>query len=185
MIFTELPLRGAFLIEPEPLEDERGLFARTFCADEFFARELNPAVSQCNVSYNRRRGTLRGLHYQAPPHEEAKLVRCIAGVAFHALVDIRPASPTFKRWLGGELSAANRRAIYVPEGFAHGFQTLVDDTELFYQMSVPHVPGAARGIRWDDAELGIVWPLRDETVISARDLALPTCSTLTTDMLAR
>lgn len=185
MIFTELPLRGAFLVELELLEDERGLFARTFCASEFLAHELNPAISQCNLSYNRRRGTLRGLHYQAPPHEEAKLVRCTAGAAFDVVVDIRPSSPTFKQWFGVELSAANRRAIYVPAGFAHGFQTLLEHTELFYQMSIPYVPGAARGIRWDDPELGIDWPLRDERVISARDLALPTCASLTTDMLTR
>lgn len=178
MIFTGLSLRGAFLIEPERLEDERGFFARTFCAEEFAAHGLNTTVAQCNVSYNRRRGTLRGLHYQAPPHEEAKLVRCTAGAAFNAIVDIRPGSPTFKRWLAIELSAGNRKMLYIPEGFAHGFQTLDDDTELSYLMSNSYVPQAAWGIRWDDPDLAIRWPPAVERVISSRDLALPTSADL-------
>ncbi len=178
MIFIELPLKGAFLIELECLGDARGLFARTFCSNEFAARGLNSAVSQCNVSYNRQRGTLRGLHFQAPPYEESKLVRCTAGAAFDVTVDIRPGSPTFKQWLSVELSAENRRMLYVPEGFAHGFQTLADDTELFYQMSTPYVPEASRGIRWDDPELAIPWPLHAERIISPRDLSLPTLAGL-------
>lgn len=172
MIFTELALKGVCLIEPKRREDERGFFARTFCVEEFFAHGLDPAVAQCNVSYNRRRGTLRGLHYQAPPYAEVKLVRCTAGAAFDVVVDIRPSSPTFKRWLGVELSARNRKMLYIPEGFAHGFQTLDDHTELFYQMSKVYVPEAARGIRWDDPSLAIVWPL-SVTIVSDCDCHLP------------
>lgn len=178
MIFAELALKGAFLIELDRLEDERGFFARAFCIDEFAAHGLNPVVSQCNVSYNRRRGTLRGLHYQVRPHEEAKLVRCTAGAAFDVIVDLRPTSPTFKQWVGVELSVENRRMLYVPEGFAHGFQTLLDDTELFYQMSKAYAPEATRGIRWDDPELAIGWPPTKERVISTADLSLPPCAAL-------
>ena len=172
MIFTELALKGVYLIEPEQREDERGFFARTFCVEEFSAHSLDTTVAQCNVSYNRRRGTLRGLHYQAPPYAEVKLVRCTAGAAFDVVVDIRPDSPTFKKWLGVELSAKNRKMLYIPEGFAHGFQTLEDHTELFYQMSKVYVPEAARGIRWNDPTLGISWPLH-VTVISSEDKVLP------------
>lgn len=178
MIFTELALKGAFLIEPERLEDERGFFARTFCVAEFAAHGLIPTVAQCNVSYNRRRGTLRGLHYQAPPHAEAKLVRCTAGAAFDVIVDLRAGSPTRGRWLGVELSAQNRRMLYIPEGFAHGFQTVADDTELFYQISKAHVPQGERGIRWDDPGLAIEWPAPADRIISHRDLSLPTYARL-------
>ena len=178
MIFTGLELKGAFLIEPERLEDERGCFARTFCVEEFAAHGLTPTVAQCSVSYNRRRGTLRGLHYQAPPHAEAKLARCTAGAAFDVIVDLRSGSPTCGRWLGVELSAENRKMLYIPEGFAHGFQTLVDDTELFYQMSKAHVPQAERAIRWDDPGLTIEWPAVAERIISPRDLSLPTYASL-------
>lgn len=178
MIFTELALKGAFLVEPERQEDERGFFARTFCVEEFAARGLNTTIAQCSVAFNRRRGTLRGLHYQAAPHEEAKLVRCTAGAAFDVIVDMRPGSPTFKHWLGAELSSHNRTMIYLPEGFAHGFQTLADDTEVFYQISTQYVAEAARGIRWDDPELGIRWPAITARVISSRDLLLPTWSNL-------
>ncbi len=178
MKLRELALTGAYLIEPERLEDERGFFARTFCAAEFAARGLRATVAQCSVSYNRRRGTLRGLHYQAPPHEEAKLVRSTRGAAYDVIVDLRPGSATFRQWVGVELSAENRRMLYIPEGFAHGFQTLVDDTELFYQMSTAYVPEAARGIRWDDPDLAIAWPPAAARVISPRDLALPTSADL-------
>jgi dTDP-4-dehydrorhamnose 3,5-epimerase len=184
MKFTELALGGAFLIEPERHEDERGFFARTFCATEFAARALNPAVAHCSVSYNRRRGTLRGLHYQAAPHAEDKLVRCTAGAVFDVIVDLRPGSATFRRWVGLELSAAQRRMLYVPAGLAHGFQTLADDTELFYQISTPYVPEAARGVRWDDPELAIPWPPVASRVISPRDLALPTLAGGLTDRQA-
>jgi len=172
MSFKELALLGAFLIEPDRHEDERGFFARTFCAGEFAAHGLHPAVAQCNISYNRRRGTLRGLHWQAAPHAEAKLVRCTMGAAFDVIVDLRPESPTFRQWQAVELSAASRRMVYVPEGFAHGFQTLADDTELLYQMSTAYVPGAARGIRWDDPDLAIAWPPASR-IISRRDRELP------------
>jgi dTDP-4-dehydrorhamnose 3,5-epimerase len=177
MIFTELALKGVYLIEPERREDERGFFDRTFCIEEFSAHGLDPAVAQCNVSYNRRRGTLRGLHYQAPPYAEAKLVRCTAGAVFDVVVDIRPSSPTFKRWLGVELSAENRKMLYIPESFAHGFQTLEDHTELFYQMSKAYVPPAGRGIRWNDSTLAISWPL-SHPIISTRDATLPSWADL-------
>jgi dTDP-4-dehydrorhamnose 3,5-epimerase len=172
MIFTESALKGVYLIEPERQEDERGIFARTFCVEEFSVRGLDAAVAQCNVSYNRRRGTLRGLHYQVSPHAEVKLVRCTMGAAFDVVVDIRPGSPTFRQWLGVELSARNRKMLYIPEGLAHGFQTLEDDTELFYQMSKAYVPEAARGIKWDDPAIGIAWPMAP-LVVSGRDQNYP------------
>jgi dTDP-4-dehydrorhamnose 3,5-epimerase len=178
MIFKPLPLDGAFLIEPESVEDERGFFARTFAADEFLAHGLSAAIAQCSVSCNRRRGTLRGLHFQAEPHGEVKHVRCTRGAAFDVIVDLRRESPTFRRWASVELSADSRTGLYIPHGFAHGFQTLVDDTELFYQISTPYAPAAARGIRWDDPQLGIAWPVAERRVISARDLALPTLADL-------
>ena len=174
MLVTELVLGGAFLVEPERVEDERGFFARTFCVEEFTARGLNPTVMQCSVSYNRRRGTLRGLHYQAAPDAEDKLIRCTAGAVFDVLVDVRPGSPTFKRWIAVELTAENRRMVYAPAGLAHGFQTLTDDTEVFYQISAAYVPEAARGLRWDDPELAIAWPATADRIISARDHGLPT-----------
>ena len=177
MIFTRLEIKGVFLIEPERYEDERGFFARTFCIEEFSAHGLDSVVAQCNVSYNRRRGTLRGLHYQAPPYAEVKLVRCTAGAAFDVVVDIRQDSPTFKKWLGVELSAKNRKMLYIPDGLAHGFQTLEDDTELFYQMSKAYVPEAARGIKWDDPVIGIAWPMAP-LIVSSRDQNYPRLSAL-------
>lgn len=173
MRFIPTPLSGAYLVEPEPHDDERGCFARTWCLDEFAERGLNTAWIQCNVSYNRRAGTLRGLHYQADPRPEIKLVRCTRGAAFDVIADVRPASPTYGRWFAAELSADNRRALYVPAGFAHGFSTLSDDTELFYQMSERYYPELARGVRWDDPSLGVTWPDCASRVISPRDLALP------------
>jgi len=181
MIFTELALKGAFLIEPERQEDERGFFLRTFCIEEFAARGLNPTIAQCSVSFNRRRGTIRGLHYQAPPHEEAKLVRCTAGAVFDVIVDIRPGSATFGQWCSVELTADNRRMVYIPQGSAHGFQTLADSTELLYQLSTPYVEAAARGVRWNDPELAIAWPL-PVTALSTRDERLPSLSSLTSDI---
>ncbi|MGH8687222.1 MAG: dTDP-4-dehydrorhamnose 3,5-epimerase [Burkholderiales bacterium] len=163
-----LPLAGAFAIELERLEDERGFFARSFCAEEFRRHGLNPAVAQCNVSWNHNRGTLRGLHYQAAPHEEAKVVRCTRGAIWDVIVDLREESATRLRWHAAELNAANRLALYVPEGFAHGFQTLADDAEVLYQMSVPYQPELARGLRWDDPKLAICWPLPGPT-LSERD----------------
>jgi dTDP-4-dehydrorhamnose 3,5-epimerase len=178
MIFTALPLGDAWLIEPERIQDERGFFARTFSTEEFLARGLVTAIVQCSVSYNRRRGTLRGLHFQAAPHAEVKSVTCTRGAVFDVIVDLRPDSPTFKRWASVELSAENRRLVYIPKGFAHGFQTLVDDTEVCYRISTAYIPEAARGIRWDDPEVAVAWPVEDQRVISARDLGLPTLAAL-------
>lgn len=168
MRFAPTPLAGAFLVELERLADERGFFARSYCEDEFRRHGLPPALAQCNVSWNRRRGTLRGLHYQAAPHEEAKLVRCTRGAIWDVIVDLRAGSPTRWRWHAAELNAENRLAFYVPEGFAHGFQTLADDTEVLYQMSEFYHPELARGLRWDDPKLGIRWPLA-EAIVSERD----------------
>jgi dTDP-4-dehydrorhamnose 3,5-epimerase len=166
--FAPTPLAGAYVIELERIEDERGFFARSFCQQEFLARGLDPVVAQCNVSFNRRRGTLRGLHYQAKPHEEAKLVRCTRGKVWDVIVDLREDSPMLLRWYAAELTADNRRALYVPKGFAHGFQTLEDDSEVLYQMSEFYYPDLARGVRWDDPAIGIRWPFPDP-VLSGRD----------------
>jgi dTDP-4-dehydrorhamnose 3,5-epimerase len=168
MKFTPAGLEGAFLVDLEPVRDERGSFARTFCVDEFTAHGIPMTPKQCSVSCNDRRGTLRGLHFQAAPHEEQKLVRCTAGAIFDVIVDLRPASPQFRRWIGVELSAANRRALYIPPGLAHGFLTLSDASEVYYMMSAAHAPAHARGVRWNDPALGIEWPATP-TVISARD----------------
>jgi len=170
--FQPTPLEGALVIELEPLADGRGFFARSFCQEEFRARGLDPAIAQCNVSFNRRRGTLRGLHYQARPHLEAKVVRCTQGAIWDVIVDLRAGSPTLKRWFALELSAENRRALYVPQGFAHGFQTLVDASEVLYQMSEFHRPESARGVRWDDPALAIPWPVASP-ILSERDRAFP------------
>ncbi len=172
MIFTDTPLAGAVVLEPERLEDERGFFARAFCAREFEARHLNPRVVQCNISFNRHSGTLRGLHFQHPPHGEVKLVRCTAGALYDVVVDLRPDSATFLRHFGLELSARNRRMLYIPEGFAHAFQTLEDDTEVFYQVSEFYTPGAAGGVRWNDPAFRIAWPL-EVTLISEQDRTYP------------
>jgi dTDP-4-dehydrorhamnose 3,5-epimerase len=170
--FEETPLPGVWVIEIEPLGDERGWFARTFDAEELRARGLDANVVQCNASFSHRRGTLRGMHYQAEPHGESKLVRCVRGAAFHVALDLRRASRTHTHWYGVELSAENRRAFYLPPGVAHGSQALVDECELFYQMSSPYVPGAARGVRWDDPAFAIQWPALEDggmRVLSERD----------------
>ena len=169
MVFGETPIAGAVLIELEPLADERGSFARTFAVDEFAANGLETRVVQCNTSTNTRAGTLRGLHYQASPHAEAKLVRCVRGSIFDVVVDLRPESPTYCVWYGVELSAANLRMLFVPAGLAHGFQTLEDDTEVLYQMSEEYSAEHARGVRWDDPAFGIEWPDTDVRTISERD----------------
>ena len=150
MIFEPTGIGGVWVIEPERFEDERGFFARTWDTGEFEQRGLNGRLVQCSISHNGHRGTLRGLHYQAAPHEEAKLVRCTAGAIFDVAVDLRPDSPTYTRWFGVELSADNRLALYIPEGCAHGFLTLADDSEVMYQISELWAPDAARGVRWDD-----------------------------------
>ena len=172
MRFEELAVRGAYLIELEPIADERGFFARTWSAEEFISRGLNLALVECSVSYNELAGTLRGMHFQAAPHEEAKLVRCTRGSIFDVVLDLRPSSPTYRRFAALELSADNRKALYVPEGCAHGFQTLQDATEVLYQISQPHVPAAARGVRWDDPAFAITWP-RPPIRLSRRDADFP------------
>ena len=168
MIFSQTKLKGAFIIEPERLEDERGFFARTWCRQEFEAHGLNPNLVQCNISFNKKKGTLRGMHYQAAPYQEAKVVRCTAGAIYDVIIDLRPASATFKQWMAVALTAENCKMLYVPEDFAHGFQTLADNTEVFYQMSEFYHPECARGARWDDPMFGIEWPL-PEITLSAKD----------------
>ena len=170
MIFQETQLKGAFIIEPERLEDERGLFTRTFCEEEFKAHGLNSRVVQCNTSFNKKKGTLRGMHYQVAPHEEAKLVRCTRGAIYDVIVDLRPDSPTFREWVAVELTSDNHRMLYIPEGFAHGFQTLEDNTEVFYQMSEFYHPECASGVRWDDPAFMIEWPM-PPTIIAKKDRA--------------
>jgi dTDP-4-dehydrorhamnose 3,5-epimerase len=172
VIFRTLAVAGAFLLEPERLEDERGFFARTWCHREAAAQGLNPRVVQCNLSFNHREGTLRGLHYQLAPHQEAKLVRCSRGALHDVVVDLRPDSPTFLQHAAVVLSADDRRMVYVPEGCAHGFQTLEDDTEVFYQMSERYVAEASRGVRWNDPAFGIHWP-RSRPIMNARDASYP------------
>jgi dTDP-4-dehydrorhamnose 3,5-epimerase len=172
MIFTETPLSGAFVLELELREDERGFFARTFCVDEFAEHGLQPVVAQANLSFNHTKGTLRGMHYQVAPSEEAKLVRCTAGAIYDVIVDLRPGSPTYRSHFGLELNARNRKALYVPEMFAHGYQTLADNSEVVYQVSERYAPGQEAGLHHDDPALGIEWPLQ-VTVISEKDAALP------------
>jgi dTDP-4-dehydrorhamnose 3,5-epimerase len=173
MIFHETSLQGTFVIEPELKEDERGFFARAWCQRELAAHGLNPNVVQANLSYNRHRDTLRGLHYQKAPYEEVKLVRCFRGAIYDVIVDLRQASATYLQWTAVPLSAQNRHMIYIPEGFAHGFQTLEDDTELFYLMTQFHTPGAEAGARWDDPAFGVRWPEAERRVISAKDRSWP------------
>jgi dTDP-4-dehydrorhamnose 3,5-epimerase len=168
LIFEETKLKGAFIIEPDKIEDERGFFARTFCKKEFEDHGLNPNFAQCNISFNRRRGTLRGMHYQVAPHEEAKLVRCTRGSIYDVMIDLRHDSATFGKWLAAELTEENFKMIYIPEGFAHGFQTLEDYTEVFYQMSEFYYPDCTRGVRWDDPKFEIKWPA-DDRIISKKD----------------
>jgi dTDP-4-dehydrorhamnose 3,5-epimerase len=172
VIFTETPLAGAFLIDLEPVGDERGFFARSFCRREFAAHGLNPDLAQCNISLNLRRGTLRGMHWQAAPHQEAKLVRCTRGAIHDVIIDLRHGSPTFAAHFSTDLTAIDRRMLYVPEGFAHGFLTLEDDTEVFYQMSEFFTPDSARGVRYDDPAFRIRWPI-DILVVSDRDRSYP------------
>lgn len=173
MIFTETKLSGAYIIDPERRADERGFFARTWCTHEFQQIGLNPRLVQASVSFSRRKGTLRGMHYQTAPHEEAKLVRCTMGAIYDVIIDLRPASPTYLQWVSAELNADNRRMMYVPEGFAHGFQTLADDTELFYQISVFYEPWSSRGVRWNDPVFNIEWPTTLKRTMSARDSRFP------------
>jgi len=173
MKFVETALRGAFVIEPERLEDERGFFARVFCEREFAEHGLETRFVQSSISYNTRKGTLRGMHYQAPPHEEAKVVRCTKGAIYDVIVDLRRDSVTFQQWVGVELSAENRRMLYVPKAFAHGFQTLEDGCEVLYHISADYHSPSSRGVRHDDPALKITWPL-PVTLLAERDRTLPT-----------
>jgi dTDP-4-dehydrorhamnose 3,5-epimerase len=175
MIFTETMLKGAFLIEPERRPDERGFFARTWCQREFAAIGLEPQWVQCNISFNHQRGTLRGMHFQIAPYAESKLVRCTMGAIYDVILDLRLDSPTYQQWLAVELTADNRLMLFIPEGFAHGFQTLADATEVFYQMSQFYAPDYARGVRWDDPMFAIEWPVA-ERIISEQDRCLPNFS---------
>jgi dTDP-4-dehydrorhamnose 3,5-epimerase len=172
MIFTETKLKGAFIIEPERQEDERGFFARTFCQEEFKAHGLNPNLVQCSISFNKKKGTVRGMHCQVAPYQETKLVRCTQGAIYDVIIDLRSDSLTFKKWLAADLTAENRRMFYIPKGFAHGFQTLKDNTEVHYQMSEFYHPESFKGIRWDDSTFNVKWPL-SSTVISEKDLSYP------------
>ncbi len=168
MKFIETELKGAFLIDPELLEDERGFFARTWCRKEFEQHGINSDWVQCSISYNKCKGTLRGMHYQVAPYAEAKLVRCTMGAIYDVIIDLRPDSKTYRQWISAELSAENLKMIYIPKGFAHGFQTLVDNTEVFYQMSEFYTPRYARTVRWNDPQFKILWPETDR-IISEKD----------------
>lgn len=172
MKFQPLPLEGAFLLELEPLVDDRGFFARTYCAEEFRAHGLNSHLVQCSLSFNKQKGTLRGMHYQAKPHEEVKLVRCTRGAIYDVILDLRIDSSTYRQWVAVELSEENYNALYIPAGFAHGFQTLIEGTVVFYQMSEFFHPECAKGVRWDDPAFGIAWPFED-SVMSQKDRSYP------------
>lgn len=172
MIFTETKLSGAFIIDLEKRGDSRGFFARSFCQDEFERHGLVNKVVQTNVSLSKHQGTLRGMHYQEAPYAETKLVRCTQGAIYDIIVDIRPESPTFKQWIGVELSSSNHCMLFVPQNFAHGFITLMDDSEVTYQVSQVYHPGSERGLRYNDPALGIIWP-REVNVISDKDASWP------------
>jgi dTDP-4-dehydrorhamnose 3,5-epimerase len=175
VLFRETAVAGAFVVEPERVEDERGFFARTFSSAEFAAHGLDARVDQCSTSFNARAGTLRGLHYQIAPHGEAKLVRCTRGAIFDVALDLRTDSASYLRWFGLELSADAGPALFIPDGCAHGFQTLVDASEVLYQISTPYAPSAGRGVRWDDPAFGIEWPAAPPAgrTLSARDAEYP------------
>jgi len=172
VVFRPTPLVGAFVVEPEPRRDVRGFFARTWCQEEFAAQGLNPGLVQCSLTFTERRGTVRGMHYQGSPHQEAKLVRCVRGGIHDVIIDLRSHSPTFRRHFAVELREGSYRMLYVPEGVAHGFQTLLDGTEVTYQMSEFHRPEAERGVRWDDPAFAIPWP-EPVSLVSDRDRSFP------------
>src|SRR5579864_4505300 len=172
MTFMQTDLAGAFVIAPERIEDERGFFARTWCANEFKAKSLDCRLVQCSLSYNSRKGTVRGMHLQTAPYEESKVVRCTRGAIYDVIIDLRAGSPTYRHWVAAELTADNRLGLYVPAGCAHGFQTLADETEVFYQISEFFQPESARGYRWDDPAFAIKWPL-GATAISEKDRNYP------------
>ena len=172
MNFIEMSLKGAFLIDPERIEDSRGFFARTWCQRDFERHGISFQPVQCNMSHNKYKGILRGMHYQTAPHEEAKLVWCIRGAIHDVIIDLRPLSPTFMQHLSVVLSEENRRILFIPEGFANGFQTLQNESDVFYQMSEFYTPEFAKGVRWNDPAFGIQWPT-DERLISDRDQSFP------------
>lgn len=172
MLFTPTKLRGAFIIEPEPIEDNRGFFARTFCKNEFAAYDLQTEFVQCSISFNNKKGTLRGMHYQTAPYQEVKLVNCTSGAIYDVIIDLRPKSATYTQWVAVELSAANRRTLYIPKDFAHGFLALEDNTEVFYQIDQFYTPEASCGLRWNDPAFAIQWPEK-VTVISTKDRDYP------------
>ena len=173
MIFTETKLKGAFVIDVEKREDDRGFFSRAWCAKEFEAYGLALCVVQCNINFSKKKGTVRGLHYQIEPYAEIKVIRCTKGAIYDVIIDLRPDSATCKQWVGVELSADNHRMLYVPEGFAHGYQTLEDNTEVFYPVSAFYLPEGERGVRWDDRSFEIKWPEADERIMSAKDRSWP------------
>ena len=173
MIFTPTELEGAFVIELERREDERGFFARTFCANEFSEHGLNTGIVQSNVSWNPRQGTLRGMHFQRAPHAEVKVVRATRGEIYDVIIDLRPESPTYKEWIGVRLTSADGNALYVPEGFAHGFQTLTPDCEVHYLVTEFYTPGAEGGVRWDDPAFAIDWPDPANAFLSPKDASWP------------
>jgi len=176
MIFKETKLKGAFIIKPEPIRDHRGFFARAWCQKEFKAQGLTTNFVQANITFSPKRGTLRGLHYQIAPHKEIKLVRCTRGAIYDVIIDLRPESPTFKQWLGTELTAGNHKMIYIPGEFAHGYQILMDNTEVFYQVGAFYAPQYERGIRWNDPTFAIDWPITDALTLSEKDQHCPDCS---------
>jgi len=173
MIFTKTLLKDVFIIEIEKREDERGFFARTWCKKEFEAHGLNSRLVQSNIAFSKRAGTLRGMHYQVAPHEESKLVRCIRGSIYDVIIDLRLVSPTYKQWFAVELTADNHKMLYVPEGFAHGYQNLTDNTQVFYQVSEVYSSESERGVRWDDPVFSIKWPETDIRIISEKDKSWP------------
>lgn len=173
IIFKETKLKGAFVIEPEKFEDLRGFFARSFSRKEFLDHELRAEFVEANISFNLRQHTVRGMHFQAAPDAQAKLVRCTRGAIFDAMIDLRPGSPTYKQWFAQELTAENRLMLYIPEGFAHGFQTLEDETEVFYQLSRSYAPASERGVRWNDPAFGIAWPVTEDVIMNERDRNYP------------
>jgi len=172
MIFTETDLKGAFIIEIKKIEDERGFFGRSWCRREMEEHGLKGEIVQANTSFSNKKGTLRGMHYQVPPYEEAKIIRCVRGAIYDVIIDLRPGSSTYKKWVGTELSCDNYKMLYVPEGFAHGFLTLTDNVEVYYNVTAFYTPGAERGIRWNDSSFNIKWPF-EPVVISSKDKGHP------------
>lgn len=173
MKFLETTLKNAFVIEYEPKQDDRGFFARTWCEKEFKEHGLVTRFVQSNISASQKKGTLRGMHYQVAPHAEVKLIRCTRGAIYDVIIDLRPDSPTFKQWIGEVISRENYKMFYVPEGFAHGFQTLEDNTEVAYQVSEYYAPDSEEGIRWNDSTFGISWPISNGLIVSPKDSAWP------------